>query len=389
MEPRLQEAREQMDKHPLIVLDDQVQDWLTFGSDPIRLDEALDMVMQRHEADQHGDDLHIASMRGWAVVPIESTTLGLAPVPVPGARNLGPYKMRNTAFRQLCQRINVPSDYMLRLPPKLQLANLNWALTHDTAAKRDGKLRLAAGNQARALVSGRYGELDDRYVFDVINDVFEQAGLSRSARVRSVASGPTTCIRIVFPGESIEVREGDPIEFGLDLLNGEVGNRAVSISGVTYRLVCKNGMRAWKTEATTKLRHVGDASKLREAFRDAVPLVLAEARGQLEQWEKATSRMVDDVLADIDLLRGYGVTVSDTREVSSTLASDMQLYLPAKASPETIDEAFDGSCASVYTIANAITRTAQHKETDGRLALEEMAHRYLSRRVGQPRRIEV
>lgn len=387
MEPRTQEAQNQMSKESLIVLDDQVQDWITFGTAPIPLDEAMGMVMQRHEQDRHGEDLHIASMRGWAVVPIESTTLGLAPVPVPGARNLGPYKMRNTAFRQLCSRINVPSDYMLRLPPKLQLANLNWALTHDDAAKRDGKLRLA-GNQARALVSGRYGELDDRYVFDVIGDVFEQAGLTRSARVRSVASGPTTCLRISFPNEALEIKQDDPIEFGLDLLNGEVGNRSVSISGSTFRLVCLNGMRAWRTEATTKLRHVGDASKLKEAFRDAVPLVLAEARGQLEQWQKATDRMVDDVLADIDMLRGYGVTVSDTREVAATLAQDMKLFLPAKASPETIDETFDGTCASVYTIANAITRTAQMKETDDRLALEEMGHRYLSRRVGQPRRID-
>lgn len=386
MQTQQQQAADQLGKSPLGVLEDQMQDWISFN-EPVPVEEAMKIVMERHEQDHHGDDLHIATMRGWSVVPLDSKMLGFAPVPVPGARSHGPFKFRNTAFRRLCQRISVPSDYMLRLPPKLQLACLNYALMHDDGAKRDGKLRLA-GDQARALVSGRYGELDDRYVFEVVGEVLDQAGLMRSARVRSVASGQTTCLRIAFPNEAMEIKADDPMEYGLDLLNGEVGNRAVSISGMTYRLVCKNGMRAWRTEATTKLRHVGDAGKLKEAFRDAVPLVLAEARGQLEQWEKATEYMVDDVLADIDLLRGYGATVGDTREIATTLAQDMQLYLPANASPETIDDAFEGSCASVYTLANAITRTAQFKDTDMRLQMEELGHRYLSRRVGQPRLID-
>lgn len=365
---------------PLTVRPDMRVEWKKFDKAPVTLDTAAGHIRRAHGADGERDDIEIPDLRAWCVIPA-GEHLALAAVPFPGVRQRDPLVLRQNAFSQLCARMGAPAPYLLGLPAKLQLACANFGMSR--LADRSGLVRLA-GNEARAIVSDRYARLDDDVVLEALYESLGRLGLIGSIRVRAVATGSMTALRMTFPTDAIEVRQNDPIEYGLDISNGELGARSVGITSSTYRLVCTNGMRAWRSDANLRLRHVGSPTKLREAFLDGIPVALAESRGQMRQWQASVAMMVDSVFDEIDGLRQYGLSASDSRAIATTYAAEYGLRLPANSSAEDVRTLLQQE-PTVYNVANAITRTAQNTDNmDRRFDLEEAANRYLSRRVGQP-----
>ncbi len=133
-------------------------------------------------------------------------------------------------------------------------------------------------------MSERYAALDDELVLNMIADCLDRSGYGDDAMVRAISTGPHTVLRVTLPGEGRAVKVGDVIEHGIDIANSELGLRSVQVTPVTYRLVCSNGMRSWKSEATMRMRHVGDPDRLADQLRDAIPVAFAEARGDLDRW---------------------------------------------------------------------------------------------------------
>ena len=367
---------------PLTVRPDMQVIWRKYDKAPITLDAAAGQIRRAHDIDGERDDVEIPDLRAWAVIPA-GEHLALAAVPFPGVRERAPLVLRQNAFSQLCARMGAPAPYLLGLPAKLQLACANYGMSR--LADRSGLVRLA-GNEARAIVSDRYAKLDDEVVLESLYESLGRLGLLGSIRVRAVATGGMTALRMSFPNEAREILPSDPIEYGLDISNGELGARSVGITSSTYRLVCTNGMRAWRSDANMRLRHVGSPNKLREAFLDGIPVALAESRGQLAQWARSVEAMVANVFDEIDGLRQYGLSTSDSRAIATTYAAEYGLRLPSKGSAEDIGTLLQQTGEpTVYNVANAITRTAQNTEsTERRFELEEAANRYLTRRVGQP-----
>jgi hypothetical protein len=289
---------------------------------------------------------------------------------------MAPVALRELAFSQLCQRIGVPAGYVRALPAKLQTACMNHGLTQ---TKQPALLRLAGG-EVRALVSDRYAALDDARVLETVGEVLDRAGYLDDARVRASAVGAHTLLRITMPGEGVAVRPGDVIEWGLDIGNSEVGLRSVQVTPVTYRLVCTNGMRAWKSEAALRMRHIGDPKRLHDQLRDAIPVAFAEARGDLDRWRRATDLLIDDALDEIEGLRAFGLSQTEVTAVGRELISTAGL-LPANSTAESLADILDRP-SSAFDIANAITAVARDRaDTASRLTLEEAGHRYLTRRT--------
>jgi Domain of unknown function (DUF932) len=195
-------------------------------------------------------------------------------VPLPGRAPAAPLALRESAFSQLCGNAGAPAPYVRTLPSKLQMACLNWGLTQEP---QNALLRLA-GNEIRAVVSERYAAIDDAFLLEVVDDVFKSAGYRDDALVYAAATGPHTLLRITVPAFGVAVKRDDIIEWGLDIANSELGLHYVQVTPITHRLVCANGMRAWKSEANLRMRHVGDADRLRDQLRGAVPVAFAEAR---------------------------------------------------------------------------------------------------------------
>jgi hypothetical protein len=359
---------------PLRPRPDQREVWLAHR-EPVPFEEAAQRLLDAHAEDGERDDVVVHDLRAWAFGPVQQS-MALAPVPLPGRAPMAPVPLRDLAFTQLCQRIGAPAAYVRSLPPKLQIACMNHGLTQS----RHAALLRLAGGEVRALVGDRYAALDDERVLDEVAEVLDRAGYLDDARVRASAAGPHTLLRITMPGEGVAVKPGDVIEWGLDIGNSEVGLRSVQVTPVTYRLVCTNGMRSWKSEAAMRMRHVGDPKRLREQLRDAIPVAFAEARGDIDRWRRATEVLIDDALDEIENLRAFGLSQTEVAAVGRELAGTAAL-LPANSSAETLDVVLDRP-STAYEIANAITAVARDRaDVASRLTMEEVGHRYLAQRT--------
>jgi len=360
---------------PLRTRPDQPERWIAH-TQPVPFEEAAQLVLDAHAADGERDDVVAHDLRTWAFGSDDGRTMQLVPVPLPGRPHRGPVALRDLAFTQLAQRIGAPPGYLKTLPSKLQIAAVNYGLTQ---TKQPALFRLAGG-EVRAVVSDRYAAIDDALLLDVVTEVLDRAGYLAETRVRASAVGAHTLLRITLPAESVAVRKDDVIEYGLDIGNSEVGLRSVQVTPITYRLICTNGMRAWRSEAAVRMRHVGDPKRLQEQLRDAVPVAFAEARGDIERWRRATEILIDSALDEIETLRAFGLGQAEVQAVGRELALANGL-LPATSSAETITHAL-GVPTTAYDVGNAITAVARDRgDVATRLSLEEVGHRYLTRRA--------
>lgn len=361
---------------PLAPLPDQSQIWLTHGSKPITFDEAMGTILRAREEDGARAD-QVADLRAWGFGSSDGRTMQIMQTVGHdfGASAPAPISLRRMAFGQLCERVRVPAGYVATLPPKLQIACMNWAMSHGEAGTA---LVRRAGGDARAIVSDRYAAFDDDVLLQIVDDALKASGYRSDAMVRASVVGPHMTLRISIPSGGVEVKRGDVIEWGVDFGNSEVGLRSVQVVPMTYRLICTNGMRSAEGGAATRLRHVGDPMKIREDLIQVVPTAFAEARGDLQKWRDSVDDLIDDALNDIEGLRSFGLTQGEQRAIGRTLAA-----LPETTSNDELAAQLRNMRTTTYDVANAITQTARDRTDVGaRLSLEETAHRYLTRKVG-------
>jgi hypothetical protein len=259
---------------PLRPRPDQRERWHTF-TDPVPFDVAAQRILDAHREDGERDDVVTTDLRSWAFGSQDGHTMQLVRVPFAGRDPGEPLPLRELAFSQLAQKIGAPAPYLRELPAKLQMACINYGL-----ARREGAalLRLAGG-EVRAVLSDRYAAADDALLLDIVSDCLDRTGYRHDVMVRAAGVGPHTVLRLTLPGEGVPVKVDDVIEHGIDLGNSELGLRSVQITPVTHRLVCTNGMRAWRSQAAVRMRHIGDPERLRDQIADAIPVAFAEARG--------------------------------------------------------------------------------------------------------------
>jgi hypothetical protein len=355
-------------------LPDQPESWIAHEK-PIPFDQAAEKILSAHRQDGTRDDTLVHDLRTWAFGTADQEHMALARVPLPGRDTGKPLPLREQAFGQLCQKIGAPAPYVRQLPVKLQVACMNWGLSRHQG---NALLRLA-GDEVRAIVSERYAALDDELVLDLVEKTLDRAGYIKDALVRATATGPHTLMRITLPNEARPVKKGDLIEHGIDIANSELGLRSVQVTPVTFRLLCENGLRAWRSEASLRMRHIGDPDRLKDQLSDAIPVAFAEARGDVDRWARAVDLLVDSALDEIESLRGFGLSTGEVQAIGRTFAAEQNL-LPAGTGAQTLGEVLNTQ-ATVFDLANAITSAARERDTAGRLSLEETAHRYLTRKA--------
>ncbi len=368
---------------PMRVQANQAETWTNFPEGGVSFYDAANVIMRAAESDGTKRDLGVGDFSTWAFGPAPDGTAALAPIPLPG-RPSHLIPLRDHAFGQLCSRIGAPAAYIRKLPGKLQMACVNHGMRHE---KETGRTIRMVGGEARAILSDRYAALDNEIVIETLERTLKAAGMLGDVRVRAVSTGPTCSMRLTFPGHDAIVQHSrqvnDIVEVGLDLLNGEIGNRSVSITPVTWRLVCLNGMRRADREVSSRLRHVGDPERLKEAFADAVPSALAASFGLRDQMGAAVERIVDDVLSEFDGLRAFGLNVAEAQDVARDVMSARGLALPSSTDgwADVVNDWRTDHELSAYDVLNGVTHVAQRKGTDRRIEMEEAASRYLHKRA--------
>jgi hypothetical protein len=371
-------------RDPVRLLADQRERWhaMPKGAEPMTFDAAAKLILDAAAEDGRRHDLGAGALDKLAV-DVDGRTGQLIMCKTEQRRGVivpasDPIPLRRGAFKQLCARAKAPSDYLDRIPAKLARACLQHGMI-ESGADRDGLIRFAGG-EARAIVSARYAPLDDVTILEALDTVLARHGLRSDVMVRGVATGPTTVLRLTLPTGVPPIRIGDVVEAGVDLLNGELGNRSVQIDPSAFRLVCLNGMRGWSSAGDQRrLRHIGKPERLTEALYDAIPAALNDATGQINMLRKAADRIIDDVGDEFSILGTLGLTQSETQQVTRTVFAERAIALPADTSEwgETLRGLAD---LTAYDVLNGVTAYAQTRNTDRRLDLEEAAGAYLRRR---------
>jgi hypothetical protein len=356
---------------PLRPRPDQAERWITHER-AVPFDDAAHAIVAAHREDGERGDVVAHQLRTWAFGSTDGRTTELTRVPFEGRPEGAPLPLRELAFSQLCTKVGAPAHYIRGLPMRLQVACMNWGLVRQESP---ALLRLAGG-EVRAVLSDRYAAADDHLLLEMVADTLDKTGYRDDALVRAVAVGPHTLLRVTLPNEGTPVKVGDVIEHGVDIGNSELGLRSVQVTPVTHRLVCLNGMRAWKSEAALRMRHVGDPERLRDQLRDAIPVAFAEARGDIERWKRSVELLVDSALDEIEGLRGLGLSQAEVQSVGQTFAREH--VLPERSSAVELKDLLRVR-TTAFDVANAITATARERESvPARLALEEVGHRYLA-----------
>lgn len=364
-------ANESPPSTPLSPLLDRMLPW-SLPTEPMDLDDACRRLSTWRRFGGTHRDLDVVSLNAAELGTRDGRTMELA---IDGTVDK-PLPLRETAFRQLCTRVGAPSHYVRKLPAHLQKGCLNHGLRRDS---RSATLRVAGGT-VRAIVSSRYAPLDDPELFELLDDTLVRTGYRGDVRVRGFAAGKRTVLRITLPSEGEVVRPGDVVEYGIDVVNSELGVGAIQVTPVTYRLVCTNGMRSWSNADRIRVTHRGDVQRVREMFCDAIPLALAQARGDIGLFRKAAERVVPAVLEEVSGLTRFGLTAQELGAVTTQLVN--QEGLASGGDPQgDVRGILEGRSGTVFDIANAITAVARSRPVSRRLELESTGHRYLQARA--------
>lgn len=276
---------------------------------------------------------------------------------------LNVYSVREHAFSQLCTSIGAPSRYLRTLPTDTALQCLNHGLRKYEGSKR---MFRCAGSSVRAIVSERYAELDDVPALFMLAEAAHDRELYLAAWGHSVG---TTVGRFVSP-KLFDGPDGHPLQIGIDFRNSEVGNHSVSLRSVIFRQVCTNGLIIELGKgAASKWRHIGEASRLQDAFSAMVPTVLTQAEEALYAAAKA---------------HGLVMTVAEARaRVGKLLLTENQQTqsitqaLAEAGIAEVVDEA--QTTITGWHLVNGITSAARIHESEPamRTAVEAEAGKLL------------
>lgn len=166
----------------------------------------------------------------------------------------------------------------------------------------------AVGEPAYAEVIGRKAvqRTDNRAVLGIVSDKYkilphaqvvenfrEAMGAKCIEHVRVTKGGARLFLSYTFPGEKIEVAQGDFINLKLVAVNSYDGSRMLQVTFGGERLVCSNGMIGFAKLVNIEERHVGNVgikvetlaeqiAVFKEQFQDMLPALKAMQKHHLD-----------------------------------------------------------------------------------------------------------
>jgi len=144
------------------------------------------------------------------------------------------------------------------------------------------------GDEVTALVSDRYASLDAEELTESVRHALVQHGAVQDVRVRSLATGLTDVLRLVFPAEQQAIK--------WVTCRQSAWTSARARSGVgrprarhLLEVVLHQRFAHRRAAGAFSFRHVGESQRLRDGIAEAIPTCLAQARGLMNRWKLAST----------------------------------------------------------------------------------------------------
>lgn len=277
----------------------------------------------------------------------------------------GGMTLRTTAHQQMAAVLGIPKPYYDRLlqeAPDLLAKNVN----HWLQAQPSRKLVRTLDNQVRAVLSDSYRPLDNLDLAESVLPRLQQLG----ARVESAeVTENRFYLKAVTDRVQGQVKVGDTIQAGVVVSNSEVGDGALRVEEMDFRLVCLNGMiRA----AAVRKAHLGRGARggdaiedAREFFRDETRMVAD--RAFFMQVQDAVGAMFDPArfARRIEVYKEAAdrTIKADADPVAVVEVTAKKFGFNDQERRSVLTHLLQGNDLSAWGLANSITRASQ--DVDG------------------------
>jgi hypothetical protein len=218
----------------------------------------------------------------------------------------------------------------------------------------NGKVNLVS------IVSRNFAVIPNQLILNMVADVSKDLNLS-TLSVKYTKNGYAMRIDLLSERkQAVEVN--DLVQFGVSIRNSIDGSTALGVDGFTYRLACRNGATARLQNVTFNAKHVGDANKLLDAFREALRTALEYCHQLAELYRKATRIKVTKEIAE--------------RLVELRLPMMYYKYTPIRLNVDGKDVEVDVAREdTLWNTFNSITYVITHKSRANPIARSRMTHR--------------
>lgn len=281
------------------------------------------------------------------------------------------FRLSDHALGQMATDLGIPKRYFDRMKveaPGLFRENVHHWM-YETPNRRMIRARKNDSGYAtgRAWLSDRYRRLDNIEVATKLLPEFDRLDTEVKFHNASITD-ERFYLRAVFPRMEKEVRLGDPVQWGVQISNSEVGAGQFSIDSFVMRLVCLNGMVVAKVMSA---RHVG--KRLGEHLSDEA--IRADDRAfwlaARDELRNAISETQFETVVQSLRLTTEGATITAPIAATERLAKTYELSDGEKEAVLT-SLASNGDFTR-WGCLNAITSAAQTVESfDRRVEMEAM-----------------
>ncbi|MCA9840261.1 MAG: DUF932 domain-containing protein [Trueperaceae bacterium] len=292
------------------------------------------------------------------------------------------FSLSQHTHRQIGTHLNIPAKYYDRMQadaPTLLAQNINHWFKTQTSERM---IRTLDG-KARAFLSKRYRRLDNydllHAVLPVLSDLRDDH--EKGLDILSCEVTETKLyLKCVFPKLEAEVKRGDAVQSGIVISNSEIGQGALTVTPLIYRLICTNGMIA--PDYGQRKYHVGRTQTLEE---QSYELFSDEA---LEADDKAFWLKTRDIVKAAATPATFDKIITVLQDASSEPVNQ-----PIKAVAELsnhlsfnqgeldsiLNHFMQDNDFSRWGLANAVTRTAEDSpDYDRASELEETGWKVLT-----------
>lgn len=265
------------------------------------------------------------------------------------------------ALSQLASRLGIPSQYAKKCfeeNPELLAVQTNYWITNmkEEDKAKEWFLR-AKGDDLRAVLSDRYTQLDNKFVFEALGNSLSGGSI---VDVKNFdLNSKYLNLRMVFPDLTANIGTSikkDDVMVGVHITNSEVGSSSLRIDSCLYRLVCENGMIARVGgDSLMQQRHVHlTNSEMENRVADAIGKALKTGDDLIESFARTREIKVNDpikVLENLAKQQKYSQAFTD--ELKSSFNSE-----PGK---------------TAFEVVNAFTHASKSLPFERRLEVETFA----------------
>ncbi len=208
------------------------------------------------------------------------------------------------------------------------------------------------------IVSSRYVPFQASDLFDVCEQFLETSA-AKYARARSYKDGARISARVSIPDADFMVVPNDHCKAFLDISTSHDGSSAIWIRPLVYRMICKNGLHVWESDAARSIscRHVkGAREKLvinaREVLQREIQYFAAfnekmRALVSKEMKYEALDAFLDELL-QIDAVKGANAREENLK------------YSLARLAYNGTGQDIPGVKGTAYAAFNAVTEYVTH-----------------------------